>query len=97
MSRFFFNFSVSFKIWNQDGKWRDVEDVLRSAAYDRDIDELIEKCLYYVVSNPAVFQAAKGILTAGMSKTVKYSSAKVSKMLKSHDLTKSKENITKLK
>ena len=74
------------QIWNQDGKWRDVEDVLRSAAYDRDINDLIEKCLHYVVATPAMLQAAKGVVTAGMSKTVQYSSAKVSKMLKSHEL-----------
>ena len=71
------------RIWNQDGKWRDVEDVLRSAAYHRDVDVLITKCLRYVVSKPAVLQAAKGIVTAGLSKTAVYSSKKLSKMLKS--------------
>ena len=70
------------KFWNQDGKWRDVEDVLRSAAYHRDVDELIQKCLVKIVQGPAMSQAVKGVLTAGLSKTVTYSSRKLSKMLK---------------
>ncbi len=69
--------------WNRDGRWRDLEDVLRSAAYDRDCDEQINKCLGYIVGQPALIQAAKGVLTAGLTKTVRYSSKKVAKRLKS--------------
>ncbi len=69
--------------WNRDGRWYDVEDVLRSVAYDRDCDKLIESCLKFIVMQPAIVQAAKGILTAGPTKTIRYSSKKVMKMLKS--------------
>ena len=69
--------------WNQDGKWRDVEDVLRSAAYHRDVNVLMVKCLGYIVCQPAVKQAIKGIVTAGLSKTIIYSSSKVKKMIQS--------------
>ena len=69
--------------WNQDGKWRDVEDVLRSAAYHRDVNVLMVKCLGYIVCQPAVKQAIKGIITAGLSKTIIYSSSKVKKMIQS--------------
>ena len=69
------------RLWNRDGKWRDVEDVLRSAAYHRDVNVLIVKCLGYVVCQPAVFQAMKGIVSAGLSKTLVYSYSKVKKMM----------------
>ena len=35
------------KEWNRDKKWHDVEDVLRAAAVDRDLDEIITKCLEF--------------------------------------------------
>ena len=72
-----------FQLWNKDGKWRDVEDVLRSAAYDRDINNLIGECIPYIVARPAIVQAVKGVAMVGVTKTLKYSSKKISKMVKS--------------
>jgi len=87
--------------WNRDGRYRDVEDVLRAAAYDRDSDEMIRRygalysgreppaniiflrALQRIVSRSSVNQAAKGVLTAGPAKTVRYSWAKLAKMIKS--------------
>ena len=60
-----------------------MEDVLRSAAYDRDIEDLIGQCVPYIIAKPALVQAVKGIATAGASKTITYSSKKLSKMMKS--------------
>lgn len=72
-----------FKEWNRDGRYRDVEDVLRAAAVDRDSDDMIRKALKDIVGTTSISQALKGILTAGLSKTVKYSGAKLKKMAKS--------------
>ena len=72
-----------FKLWNKDGKWKDVEDVLRSAAYDRDIDDLIGQCLPCIVRNPALVQAVKGVVTQGPYKSILYSSKKLVKMYQS--------------
>lgn len=71
------------KEWNRDGRYRDVEDVLRAAAVDRDSDDMIRKALKDIVGTTSISQALKGILTAGLSKTVKYSGAKLKKMAKS--------------
>ena len=69
--------------WNRDGRYRDVEEVLRSAAYDRDSEDIIRRALSKIVANPSMSQAAKGVISAGVFKTVKYSSAKLAKMFKS--------------
>ena len=71
------------KEWNRDKKWHDVEDVLRAAAVDRDLDEIITKCLEYIVAPKSISQAAKGIVTAGMLKSGKYATAKLQKMIRS--------------
>jgi len=73
-------------IWNSDGRTRDLEDVLRAAAFERDSGEVIMECLKAIVKGPAVGQAAKGILTAGAYKTVLYSYAKLVKMVKSYSV-----------
>ena len=79
---------ILVSIWNRDGKWRDVEDVLRSAAYHRDVDQFILECLQYVVARPAMVQATKGVVSAGFKKTVIYSSQKVKKMMSNTEVPK---------
>ena len=69
------------KEWNRDKEWHDVEDVLRAAAVDRDLDEIITKCLEYIVAPKSISQAAKGIVTAGLLKSGKYATAKLQKMI----------------
>ena len=44
--------------WNRDGRYRDVEDVLRSAAYDRDSVELIGRALGKIIAGPSLSQVS---------------------------------------
>lgn len=72
------------RCWDEpEGKFPDVEDILRSAAYHRGLDDLITNALGYVVARQALLQAGKGILTAGFSKSFVYSSKKIAKKFKS--------------
>ena len=73
----------SVHVWNEDGQYRDVEDVLRSAAFERDSGDVLRACLQQVVWGPSITQAAKGILSAGIVKTFVYTLAKVKKAMKS--------------
>ena len=77
-------------VWNEDGRYRDVEDVLRAAAFERDSGDLLNTCLEKVVWLPSITQALKGIITAGVSKSVIYGVAKLKKGLKSNDFWKTK-------
>ncbi len=61
-----------------------MEDVLRAAAFDRDSDEIIVKCLEYIVANKSMTQALKGIVTAGPWKSTRYAGAKLNKMVLSY-------------
>nr|CAG4638474.1 EOG090X06VP [Cyclestheria hislopi] len=69
--------------WNRDGRWQDVEDILRAAAHDTECPELIKDALRKIVRSSSWTQSLKGILTAGVTKSVRYSSAKLGKMWKS--------------
>ena len=44
--------------WNSDGRYRDVEDVLRSAAYDRDSVELVGRALAKIIAGPSMSQVS---------------------------------------
>ena len=44
--------------WNSDGRHRDVEDVLRSAAYDRDSVELVGRALAKIIAGPSMSQVS---------------------------------------
>ena len=70
-------------VWNEDGRYRDVEDVLRAAAFERDSGDLLSNCLQKVVWTPSITQAIKGLITAGLSKSVIYGLAKLKKGLNS--------------
>jgi len=69
--------------WNKDGRIRDVEDVLISAANDPDTDELVRRGVSHIVATASTSQAIKGVFSAGLVKTVRYSLAKLGKMFKS--------------
>lgn len=69
--------------WNRDGRYRDVEEVLRSAAFDQDTDNVLKNALQKIVTRSSITQAVKGIITAGPAKTITYSMAKLQKMVKS--------------
>ena len=42
--------------WNRDGRYRDVEEVLRSAAYDRDSEDIIHTALTKIVGRSSITQ-----------------------------------------
>ena len=77
-------------VWNEDGRYRDVEDVLRAAAFERDSGDVINTVLEKIVWAPSITQAIKGIITAGISKSTIYGLAKLKKGLKSYVLPGSK-------
>ncbi|GBM61765.1 Phosphatidate cytidylyltransferase, mitochondrial [Araneus ventricosus] len=70
-------------IWNRDGRYRDLEDVLQSLAHDPQCSEMVEKAIRDITLWSSISQSTKGILTAGIMKSLKYSSRKVKKMIKS--------------
>lgn len=69
--------------WNRDGRHRDVEDVLRAAACDPYSEDLLLQSLGDIVKLRSVSQAMKGIITAGVAKSVRYSGRKLVKMWRS--------------
>ncbi|XP_047474281.1 phosphatidate cytidylyltransferase, mitochondrial-like isoform X2 [Penaeus chinensis] len=71
------------KEWNKDGRSRDMEDVLRAAAHDPDVGDVIVKGIQDIVKTSSITQSVKGILTAGGIKSIRYSWAKIKKMWKS--------------
>ena len=68
---------------NADGRMRDTEEVLRSFAHDGQCREVIRKCISGIVKQSSITQGAKGILTAGIFKSFRYSYNKLQKMWKS--------------
>ena len=52
------HFIVWLQEWNSDGRYRDVEDVLRSAAYDRDSVELVGRALAKIIAGPSMSQVS---------------------------------------
>ncbi|XP_040571064.1 phosphatidate cytidylyltransferase, mitochondrial [Lepeophtheirus salmonis] len=69
----------------RDGRRWDVEDVLRTAANDdeEEIASLIRMGLRSIVQRHSITQALKGIVSAGPLTSIKYSGAKLKKMIKS--------------
>ncbi|OCT58102.1 hypothetical protein XELAEV_18002597mg [Xenopus laevis] len=65
------------------GKNRDVEEILLQVAQDPDCSSVIQQALYGIVRSSSLSQSAKGIVTAGVKKSVQYSSKKLYKMLRS--------------
>ncbi|XP_034935126.1 phosphatidate cytidylyltransferase, mitochondrial [Chelonus insularis] len=70
--------------WSQGSRTYDVEDCLRAIAYDPECNELVQEVFKEIVRRSSITQSLKGILTAGIAKSVKYSSAKIVKMIQSN-------------
>ncbi|XP_067855212.1 phosphatidate cytidylyltransferase, mitochondrial isoform X1 [Heptranchias perlo] len=68
------------RLVDQPGKNRDVEEILLQVAQDPDCGLLIQQSVAGIVKSSSMTQSAKGILTAGMKKTVAYSMKKLHKM-----------------
>ncbi|KAM4651314.1 phosphatidate cytidylyltransferase, mitochondrial [Discoglossus pictus] len=65
------------------GKNRDVEEILLQVAHDPDCGSVVQQAIFGIVKSSSFTQSAKGILTAGVKKTVSYSAKKLYKMMKS--------------
>ncbi|XP_042900010.1 phosphatidate cytidylyltransferase, mitochondrial isoform X2 [Parasteatoda tepidariorum] len=68
---------------NKDGRYRDLEDILQVVAFDSESSHMVQRAIEDIVFWPSITQSTKGILTAGIIKSLKYSSRKVKKMVKS--------------
>lgn len=68
------------RFWNRAGVQQDMEDVLRAVAYDIDCAVILRQILKDVVWQSSVRQSLKGILTAGLLKSIRYSARKIAKM-----------------
>lgn len=68
---------------NKDGRHRDTEEVLRSFAHDSECKDVIQNSINGIVRKSSLTQSIKGIATAGISKSIKYSFSKLKKMWKS--------------
>ncbi|XP_044752851.1 phosphatidate cytidylyltransferase, mitochondrial [Coccinella septempunctata] len=69
------------RLWNRGSLRQDTEDVLRAIAYDPDCNEIVFKCINQIVWKSSISQSVKGVATAGIFKSVQYSSKKLSKMI----------------
>ena len=69
---------------NSDGKNRDTEEVLRLMSHDSDCPVYISNCISGIVKASSWSQSAKGLCTAGVSKSWRYSYAKIQKMMASN-------------
>lgn len=68
------------RFWNRGTLRQDTEDVLRAIAYDPDCDVIVQQCINDIVWRSSVRQSLKGVLTAGLFKSIKYSGRKIKKM-----------------
>ncbi|XP_008696094.1 phosphatidate cytidylyltransferase, mitochondrial isoform X1 [Ursus maritimus] len=69
-------------IMDPPGKNRDVEETLFQVAHDPDCGEVVRLGLSAIVRPSSMKQSTKGIFTAGVKKSVVYSSLKLHKMWK---------------
>lgn len=70
------------KYFNKLGRARkDTEEVLQTMSYDPDVGGVLAKILEKIVLSSSIRQSLKGILTAGVVKSVKYGGRKVYKAL----------------
>ncbi|KAI8511346.1 Phosphatidate cytidylyltransferase, mitochondrial [Branchiostoma belcheri] len=73
-------------IWlekNRDKRHQDMEEVMKSLAHSADYREVVERGVQGIVKKSSITQSLKSILTAGMVKSVRYSAAKLRKMMSS--------------
>ncbi|KAK5872678.1 hypothetical protein PBY51_013356 [Eleginops maclovinus] len=70
------------KLVDPPGKNRDVEEILLQVAQDPDCGAVVQQGISSIVKSSSITQSIKGIATAGLWKTVSYSSKKLMKMWK---------------
>ncbi|XP_022328992.2 phosphatidate cytidylyltransferase, mitochondrial-like [Crassostrea virginica] len=65
------------------GKYPDLEEIIRQLAFDSNCADYVRQSISEIVKGSSVSQSLKGLFTAGIVKTVLYSSRKVQKMMNS--------------
>lgn len=66
---------------NKDGRYRDTEEVLRNYSnINSESAEIIQECVRGIVAQSSLTQSIKGIFTAGLLKSIRYSGSKLRKM-----------------
>lgn len=73
------------RAWSQGPRIKDSEDCLRALAHDPDCSEIVDSCFRRIVWNSSISQSLKGIITAGLYKSVKYSGSKIVKMMSTQE------------
>ena len=68
---------------NKDGRFRDMEEVIHTLAHDPYCSDIVQQSAANIVKKSSISQSSKGVFTAGISKSVKYSWTKLKKMWKS--------------
>ena len=71
--------------WNKKGTFGDIDDVLQSLSQRYGISEKVNNSMEAIVWNSSWSQSLKGLLTAGIHKSFKYSYFKLLKMYRSLD------------
>lgn len=67
--------------WNRGRYKQDTEDVLRACAHSSIYRHVVQRSLNAIVFQSSAKQSLKNVPTAGLAKSIKYSWAKVQKML----------------
>lgn len=70
------------RIMDPPGRNRDVEETLLQVAHDPDCGHVVRLGISAIVRPSSIRQSIKGIFTAGVKKSVVYSSLKLHKMWK---------------
>ncbi|XP_048735380.1 phosphatidate cytidylyltransferase, mitochondrial-like [Ostrea edulis] len=72
------------------GKYPDLEEIIRQLAFDSNCADYVRKGIAEIVRSSSIGQSLKSIYTAGLVKSVLYSSRKVQKMV---DSKKNEKNV----
>lgn len=66
--------------WCKNGPSRDLDDVLLAVSQNYNVSNYVRKAIEEIVWSSSWSQSLKGVITAGFSKSMKYSSKKLRKM-----------------
>jgi translocator assembly and maintenance protein 41 len=75
--------------WHKSDGLSDIDDVMQILAHDFGTKTYVRTAIERIVQKSSWSQSFKGIFTAGLSKSVRYGSKKITKMFKSTHLNKS--------
>lgn len=67
----------------QVGVFPDLEEIIKKHAYDKECGKYVATSVQHIVKKSSLTQSIKGILTAGLLKSLRYSTSKILKKLRS--------------